>query len=569
MHAAHPRFSHAILLAAVIYSLSWLLPNHHEPWVDFYSDVWAGLIMWFVAAVVFWKTRNSLTTELHILPALTLTCILVVWLQYAASLVEYFGVAVTGSLYLAGFAIALLTGAKWERWRPGECADFIFLAALLGATGSFFVQLQQWLRIDPGSAFWLFIPAPPRRFHANLGQANQTATLLCLGILGCAWLRERRWLADWLAWLWAACLGIGLALTESRTSWLVIATSLLLIIWWNKRKLFGKFLIAATAAWVCLFVLYVALLPTVNAWLKHASELQEIRNITAHDLRIEFWLKSWQAVLQRPWAGFGWMQTSHSQFALPTDEMITGGTLRHAHNLVLDLLIEFGVPWGLLVTAILGIWIIKTAMRVTKSEHAWMFLFVNALFIHALLEFPLHYAYFLLPLGLMMGALNHVAEFKPIQELKPWAGAVLLATASLGLVLIARDYLRIEEDFFALRFEKQQIATPREKSAPKIIFLDQLQDMIWLARVDPSIEHSTEDLSRAHRSATLLPSLMAKYKMASMYAFAGQPEQAKYWVTVMTRMNRLSRSEIAQLHEMWTEQSKSHPPMAAIIWPVY
>ena len=62
-------------------------------------------------------------------------------------------------------------------------AGALLVAVLIGATGSLLIQLQQWLRIDPGAAFWLFVPAPPRRFFANMGQPNQLASLLWLGVL--------------------------------------------------------------------------------------------------------------------------------------------------------------------------------------------------------------------------------------------------------------------------------------------------------------------------------------------------------------------------------------------------
>ena len=170
-------------LAAVDFALSWLLPNHHEPWVDVHSDAWAALSLGVLGAVVLWRSRSAAGLSWHMLPLLALACAALVWLQYAGGLVESFGVAWISTLYLLGLALALLGGAAWERWRPGLCADFLFIAALVGATGSVAVQLQQWLRIDPGPFFWLFIPPPPTRVHANLGQPNQLSTLLCLGVL--------------------------------------------------------------------------------------------------------------------------------------------------------------------------------------------------------------------------------------------------------------------------------------------------------------------------------------------------------------------------------------------------
>jgi hypothetical protein len=101
-----------------------------------------------------------------------------------------------------------------------------------------------------------------------------------------------------------------------------------------------------------------------------------------------------------------------------------------------------------------------------------------------------------------------------------------------------------------------------------VVALTQLQDMVWLARVDPVRSHTEQDLDRARRTTMLLPSLMAKYKLASMYALAGQPERAQYWVVVMIRMNRLDARAVRNLQRLWQEQAAIYPAMAEVTWPV-
>ena len=196
-----------------------------------------------------------------------------------------------------------------------------------------------------------------------------------------------------------------------------------------------------------------------------------------------------------------------------------------------------------------------------------MLLFVAALGVHAMLEFPLHYAYFLLPAGLMLGALNVSLAFRPLWRSPRWVAAGALALAGVALAITVHDYLRVEDDFFALRFEHQKLARPAHQSAPDVIALTQLQDMAWLARVDPVQAHTAQDLERARRTAMLLPSLMAKYKLAAMYALAGQPERAQYWVVVMTRMNRLDERTVRSLQAQWQEQAARYPAMAKVAWP--
>ena len=197
-----------------------------------------------------------------------------------------------------------------------------------------------------------------------------------------------------------------------------------------------------------------------------------------------------------------------------------------------------------------------------------MLLFVAALGVHAMLEFPLYYAYFLLPFGLMLGALNETLGTAPVLRTRTWIAAVLLAFAGAGLVVTVRDYLKIEEDFFALRFEDKGLAKATDRVAtPDAIVLTHLDDMLWLARVDPVKTHTAHDLERAVRTMKILPSLMGNYKLAAMYSFADQPEQAAYWIIVMTRMNGLNASTVKNIRGQWEEQAMKYPPMAKVTWP--
>ena len=554
-------------LAALPYALCWLLPNHHVPWVDFYSDAWAACVLWVLSVVVLWRSRHAPVLEWHMLPLLALGCFGIVWLQYAAGLIETLGVAFISSLFLAALMLALLVGAAWERWEPRQCANFLFMAVLIGASGSLLIQFQQWWRIDPGSAFWLFIPAPPSRFHGNLGQPNQLASLLCLGVLACAWLHEQRRLAGWVAWLWAALLAVGLALTESRTSWVVVLFSVAVLMLLRKRLDISRRLMTGVIGWTGVFVLFVLALPFVNMWLGRAADLQPLRGTGSFQARLEFWAKLWDTSLQHPWMGYGWMQTSFAQFPSDPYTLVTSGTIRHAHNLFIELVVELGFPLGLSVCLLLGMWVVNALRRVAQLEQFWMLLFVVALGVHAMLEFPLHYAYFLLPFGLMLGALNVTLKFQPLLSTRLWPAVLALVLGGIGLSIAVYDYARIESDFFMLRFEQQKLDKAGDRLAPDVIALTQLQDMIWLARVDPSKTHAEKDLERALKTMKLLPTLMANYKLAAMYAFAGQPKQAEYWIVVLTRMNSPEERLVQNIHRQWDEQSAVFPPMAKVAWP--
>lgn len=557
-----------LLLAALALAVSWWLPNHHWPWADFYSDAWASLVLGLLAAAVLRKYGNDGRVEWHLLPLLALACSAIVVVQHGLGLVESAGTAWISVLYLIAFTLAMVTGAVWERSKPGECAQFLFLAVLLGAIGSLLVQLQQWLRVDVGEAFWLFLPAPARRFHANLGQPNQLATLMCLGVLACAWLYVRQRIPGLLAWMVAAMLAVGLALTESRTSWVVVGCSLAVLFYW--RTLLGlrwSFMVAALC-WAAFFALCIFALPHVNVWLGRTPVPQEVRGVMGGELRLDIWTGVLDALLQRPWFGYGWMQTSLTQFPEDPYSVATGGSLRHAHNLFLDLLVYLGIPLGLALSGVLVVWLSKALKGIQQQDHLWMVLFTVAVGIHAMLEFPLYYAYFLLPLGLMLGATNVSLGFRAYTRTARWPLAIMLASAALGWVITARDYLPIEANFFSLRFEHQKLTNPDENSLPSPVALTHLQDLLWLGRVDPALAHTDVDIQRALRVSKLTPSLVGQYKLAAMYAFAGKPREAEYWLVIMLRSNDVKPRGADELRRQWQEQAAKYPSMARVAWPL-
>lgn len=554
-------------LAALALAMAWLLPNHHWPWADFYSDAWASLVLWFVAASVLWRYRKPGLVDWHLVALVAFACCGVVGIQYAGGLIESAGTAWTSALYLLGLTIALTVGAAWERARPGACADVLFTAVLAGALLSLLVQFQQWLRIDVGDSYWLFLPAPARRFHANLGQPNQLATLICLGVLACAWFHEKRRIPASVALGLSALLAIGLAVTESRTSWVVMMVSLSAFLVWRKRLGLSRGFIVAAGCWSAFFVGCVFALPLLNTWLGVTPEPQGVRGLGGGTMRLDIWKGVWDALLQKPWAGYGWMQTSLTQFPTDPYQVVVGDGLRHAHNLLLDLLVYLGIPMGLAVCAILVTWFWKAMRRIEQKEQLWMLLFVTAVGVHAMLEFPLHYAYFLLPIGLMVGAINTSFGFQACLQTPRWLVALLLAATGAGWVVTARDYLPIEENFFALRFERQRLASPDESTLPSPLVLTHLQDLLWLGRADPTKAHSDADIERALRVSKLTPSLVGQYKLAAMYALAGKPREAEYWLVITIKSNDMRARGIDELRQQWQALAAQNPSMAEVNWP--
>ncbi|WP_228731742.1 Wzy polymerase domain-containing protein, partial [Acinetobacter sp. Colony158] len=100
--------------------------------------------------------------------------------------------------------------------------------------------------------------------------------------------------------------------------------------------------------------------------------------------------------------GYGWGKTSLAQLTVfnlhPSHEWVTSG-----HNVLLDIIVWNGLPLGLLIIAYMACWILWLNQKAKTLESIIALLMVGAILIHALLEFPLRYAYFLFPFGFLLG----------------------------------------------------------------------------------------------------------------------------------------------------------------------
>jgi hypothetical protein len=113
-----------------------------------------------------------------------------------------------------------------------------------------------------------------------------------------------------------------------------------------------------------------------------------------------------------------------------------------------------------------------------------------------------------------------------------------------------------------LRFEQRRIATDIPPTPPDVIGLTQLRDAIRFARIDPAAQHTPADLQWAERVTQTTPSTLSMYRLASMYAYAGQTLDARRWMANAVRMS--PPEQCYGLADMWQEQAALHPAMARV-----
>ncbi len=387
------------VFAATALSLAWLLPNHSIPWLGFHGDAWAAAMLAIVGAWVLW--RNQFSADWHGLTLMMATTATIPLLQYAAGMIPLFGVAWINTVYVLGFLLALIVGAAWERQTPGQGSDYLLLAIGLASIASVGMQFNQILNLDSLGP-WTMASTGGRHF-ANMAQPNQLASLLLLGVLACGWGFQRRVLWPRTATWIAAFLLFGVAMTGSRTGFLNVALLVVSTMIWRRVGPSPKFLQVVLGLGV-FFVASAFLVPVLNDLFWDGAS--PFGRPASGDPRWTAWVMFMKAALHQPLLGFGWGQLAYAQFLMLDERIALGGSFLQAHNVILDLILWNGIPIGLAIAAFLAWWF-WTMVRHINSFQQWVLLsFLMVLGVHAMLEYPLQYAYFLLPAGLVMGCLN-------------------------------------------------------------------------------------------------------------------------------------------------------------------
>ena len=545
-------------------ALCWLTPNHFMPWSSFDGDFGMALVMAMLAWSVWITTSSCWSVPRLAVAAFALA--LVPLFQFGVGLVYYAGEAWIFSSALMGFGLAVSAGSMLPR-KSISVVDAVLTAALCASIVSVGIQLWQWLSLSSTSEFsglglWLMnLPLGARPF-ANLAQPNQLSTLLLWGLAGAWWLFVRHRIGNATALLVAVYLLFGLAMTQSRSGW--IGLSAMAVMAWMYRRPLGS--IRHAGAVLALLVFFVGLTiawSAINDAL-YLSAAESLENRLSGGARLLNWKNCLSALMQRPWAGFGWGQVAVAQQAALLSHPASGEYFAYAHNIVLDMLLWNGIPLGSLIVMSFAIWLAGRLRRVASAEGAVLAMAIVVLLIHALLEYPHAYFYFLLPMGLMLGALGTIVPGTRTMTVPHLLVGSLLAAVTILIAWVAHDYLKASANMEQLRFESARIGTSRDSQPPDILLLTQLREYLATSRINVHEPVDAATLERLGRTARRYASDSTLFRYAMSAAISGRPEVAADTLRRLCWLH--AREGCESVRAAWREEAQTkHPEMAAIL----
>lgn len=547
-----------LVIWAIGLSLGWLLPNHYLPWPSFHMEAWVSLLLAGAALAVVVRAPGKSTLSSAALVALIMVAM--PFVQYAAGMQAFAGTAWVATAYLLGFFLAIAIGIRWESGAPGQMADGLFLAIGIAAIFSVGLQLHQWLELD--RLFIWDMGATTGRPFANFGQPNLLATFLIWGLLAAGWAVQRNYVSGVTGVIIALYLLFGVALTASRTAW--IAMAILIGATWMWRGMWRN----RWAPWtiVALGGYFIGCLHAKD-WLQEYLLLGGQTDLVrmATEVRPQAWALFIDAVQHKPWIGYGWGQIAMAHLQVAVNNPPLYILFSNSHNFFLDLVLWNGIPIGLLLIGIMIFWLWRHFRGAKKIEDILLLLLLVVVGNHALLEYPLSYAYFLFPAGLVVGALDMRLGAQLWHVGGRWMLFSVCALSTCLLVLIARDYFRVEASYLALRFEFANIRTNEPKEPPKVLVLNHLSDMIRFARFEPHKDMSPEELNWMLNVANLYPSAGVIHKLAAAMAWNDRPNEARLWLQRMCLMVNAAQCEAVR--QAWANQALNDPLIREISWP--
>jgi O-antigen ligase len=539
-------------------AIGWILPNHYLPWVGFHTDIWvAGM---FLLAGVTLVMRFPVQFGWTILNLTVALMVLIPVFQYVGGLLVFSGQVWITSAYLLGLLLSLLIGAHWERQQPGQAFDTLFFAISLACIMSVGMQLYQWAGLK-GLDPWIVNMSGNRPF-ANLVQPNQLATLLLWGVISVGWFSSHKKIGTITAMLMAMFFLLGIALTQSRTPILAMLFCIFLSwfwreIWYTKKRLW-------IFSWLILFFIICSFgIGYFNKLIYSNQNSDVFERIGNGDIRLKIYFLFFDAVLQKPYFGYGWTNVGSAQMLVAENHDALGDVFQHAHNLLLDLMLWVGIPIGLLIFGVLVRWFWLQIKGIASIGDALLFLFVLVFFVHSMLELPHQYAYMLFPIGLVMGGVE-VRTAMPVFFRTHYVYImVLLLSGVCFFGVIIRDYFRIESDFMALRFERAYGRLP-PAVAPQTLVLSQLEAFVKMGRMKAYVGMSHEELRWMHAVVGYFPSPNNQYLYMAALALNG------YSVDAQRRMNMLRKimniNDYVELEKLWVLQSKNNAVLSRTKW---
>lgn len=469
---------------------------------------------------------------------------------------------------IGGAALVALLAAAAQREAFGRHAfRALCMALVVASLASSVVGLVQVYVPSLADGTWVAKTNVEGRAVGNMRQPNHLSSLLLWGVIAVAWLGEeiaalqgRRGRA--VTWGLALLFVFGVVLTASRTG--AIGTGVLTVWALLDRRL------SRSTRWLLglmPFFYFIFWLGN-SAWADYSHHAfgGEARFSTSGDIsssRYAIWSNTLELIKANPWFGVGFGEFNFAWTLTPFPDRPVA-FFDHTHNLPLQLIVEMGIPIGLLVLGLL-LFALYCALRNVMPQpdrdpslppqmSSAAFMIVLMIGLHSLLEYPLWYAYFLLPTAFAFGLClgdplrgKKAEQASPPRESPAWRIRPLLVASLLmlaGGVFSLFDYMKVAAIF-----------TTSENAAPLAQRIAEGRRSVFFAHhadyaAATIAEHPSQAMFAFKRAPHYLLDARLMMAWAKALAEAGETDKARY---VAQRLKEFRNEQAAEFFAVCDE----------------
>lgn len=563
----------SLWLVGLLAVIPFLVSRHRYPIASFHSEWWAALFGVLALVPVLQRDlwRDFSLPYRIVLP---FGLLLLVLLQLNLYPINYPQSHFLFALYLLWAALLMMLGATLRQQVTEErLATVLSVFLLIGTLVSALTGLIQHFHIPtPFNGAIMSKVAP--EVYGNLAQHNHFANYSSLGLVAVAWLWLRYPLARW-GWIAAALLLLFvIGLSASRTAWFYIAAFIIMAAIYRLRdRENGNRLLAITVFYLAGFVLMQYLGSILSDWAGVASYTIQDKiadRVGGASPRAQLWTVGEEIFLRHPWLGAGVGQFAWQHFLLGDTvghRVETGVYFTNAHDIVLMLLAELGIFAGLLLVIAALSWLWAYVRQPWTPARLWLLMLLAVEGIHALLEYPMWYTFFLGLTAFWVGY-GDPQRFRPRLTVLSRAGLALTLLGGGFILANLMMYERILEDLTAKRYHIASY-TLKQREA----YLDGLRRVHENSLLTPYVDQlyagmmevENKDVSTKVRFMQSVeefaPTNTVVYEQAALLALDGQQAQAQRQLKLASVSYP---RDLPAVQERLLEQAQSEPALAPL-----
>lgn len=530
-----------ILIFLFFLGISYLIPIHYNPWLTFLSEILVLSGFSFLLLISF--NNKIIILPKNLIPIFLLSLIPII--QYFFGQVYFFSHAIISFAYILTlfFVIVFMYNitSQNEYKKIYFFLNISWMFIIVGFINACF-SIYQWLKLDFNITFITSLVGS--RPFANFAQPNNMATFQIMSFLGLIYLYIKHKINFYILLILSIVFIFSIALTQSRTAVIALVVVLFALVFF--RKIIHIKVLVYCFFSVFMYFLFSYYLINISNFISKVFGLNMIgisssieRGINSSG-RIDFWIQMFYAILERPWFGYGWNQTALAQYQ-NMDKYPIGVWIKSSHNLLVDIIVWCGIPIGISFILYCIYLIFSSLVKISKIEDLFAFCMILTLLIHSMLEYPLHYAYFLIPFGVFLGIILSANLNLKFYTFSFRYLGIYTIFLMVGLFLVWKDYLLyIEENHRAIDHSLQN-STVKFQQKRELYILDELNFRLYWIALNPKQKLSKEEIEAIGKMVSLYLTHFDLYKYAKILAYNGYEDQARYHLQLIKQLYDIER----------------------------